>query len=168
LAQDDSALTAFAENRADLVNYAARIMGSRENAEDVVQEAWLRLDDATATRRLDHPLGYIYRVVRNLAYDLTRRASFEKRHFANGQVTETLVEERPSPEETLLHRQQLEIVSQALQELPERTRTAVELHRFRGYKLKDIATHLGISVALTHALVYDGLDHCRRRLQQKT
>jgi RNA polymerase sigma-70 factor (ECF subfamily) len=49
-------------------------------------------------------------------------------------------------------------------ELPERTRIALMMHRFDGFKLRDIAAHLGISVALAHALVYEGLEHCRRRL----
>lgn len=166
MARDKIALATFAEHRAALVDYAAAIVGSRESAEDVVQEAWLRFDTVASTRTLEHPLGYIYRVVRNLAFDLTRRASFEKRHFESGPMPEATVEDRPSPEDALLHRQELAVVMQALQELPARTRLAVELHRFQGRKLKDIAAQLGISVALAHALVYDGLDHCRRRLRR--
>jgi RNA polymerase sigma-70 factor (ECF subfamily) len=53
---------------------------------------------------------------------------------------------------------------EAMAELPERTRIALMMHRFDGFKLRDIAAHLGISVALAHALVYEGLEHCRRRL----
>ena len=165
MGQDETTLATFAANRSALVNYAAKIVGSRETAEDVVQEAWLRLDGATAAP-LQHPLGYIYRVVRNLAFDLQRRSSFEKRHFQPGEKVDDLSAEKPSPEDEALHRQELTIVLQALSELPPRTRTAVELHRFHGRKLKEIAEHLGISVALAHSLVYDGLDHCRTRLRR--
>jgi RNA polymerase sigma factor (sigma-70 family) len=164
LAQEEIALTTFAENRAALVDYAARIVGGRESAEDVVQEAWLRLDTVVGTGRLEHPLGYLYRVVRNAAFDRVRRASLETRHFDTDWAAESVAEDRPTPEDELQHRQELAIVMQALQELPTRTRIAVELHRFRNCKLKEIAEHLGISVALAHALVYDGLDHCRRRV----
>jgi RNA polymerase sigma factor (sigma-70 family) len=164
--QDETTLATFAANRSALVNYAARIVGSRATAEDVVQEAWLRLGGITAARPVEHPLRYIYRVVRNVAIDLQRRSNFERRLFPAGQDSETLAEAAPSPEDETLHRQELAIVLQALSELPARTRTAVELHRFHGRKLKEIAEHLGISVALAHSLVHDGLDHCRTRLRR--
>lgn len=166
MAPNETALATFTEHRAALVDYAAGIVGSRESAEDVVQEAWLRLDAVAGARTLDHPLGYLYRIVRNLAFDLMRRASFERRHFDSGPGSEHVAEDRPSQEDALRHRQELEIVMLALQDLPERTRIAVELHRFRGCKLKEIAERLGISVALAHALVYDGLDHCRHRVRR--
>ena len=38
-------------------------------------------------------------------------------------------------------------------ELPERTRVALEMHRFGGFKLREIAAHLGISVTVTHELI---------------
>jgi len=164
--QDETTLATFAKNRPALVDYAAGILGSRESAEDVVQEAWLRLDGAAAAQPLRHPLGYLYRVVRNLALDLQRRSRFEKRHFRTGEKAEGISVERPSPEDEALHRQQLAMVLEALSELPPRTRTAVELHRLHGLKLKEIAERLGISVALAHALVLDGLDHCRSRLRR--
>jgi len=163
--QNESALAAFASNRAALVDYAARIVGSRESAEDVVQEAWLRFDGA-AVQPIDHPLAYLYRIVRNLAFDLARRRRFERQHFPGEVQAEKLSAPRPTPEDEALHREELAIVLEALAELPARTRRAVEMHRFQGLKLKEIAAALGISVALAHNLVYDGLDHCRSRLRR--
>ena len=52
-------------------------------------------------------------------------------------------------------------------ELPERTRIALELHRFGECTFKEIAAHLGISVGLAHALVIQGLEHCRARLYRR-
>lgn len=167
MGQDETILATFSRHRAALVDYAARIVGSRDRAEDVVQEAWLRLSGAVAAQPLAHPLGYIYRVVRNLAFDLSRRNSLEKRYFAADAHPEGLAEGRPTPEDEALHRQELALVIEALAELPARTRTAVELHRFHGLKLQAVAERLGISVGLAHALVYDGLDHCRTRLRRK-
>jgi DNA-directed RNA polymerase specialized sigma24 family protein len=60
----------------------------------------------------------------------------------------------------------LRAVQAALLELPERTRIALEMHRFGGATLKDIADFLDISVGLAHALVRDGLEHCRTRLRK--
>jgi RNA polymerase sigma-70 factor (ECF subfamily) len=52
----------------------------------------------------------------------------------------------------------------ALAELPERTRIAVEMHRFGGCTLKEIAEHFGISVSMAQVLVTDGVRHCQSRL----
>ena len=75
----------FIEHRGSLVDYATRIVGSRAQAEDLVQEAWLRFDEVARKRFLDEPLGYLYRIVRNLALDGRRRASLESEVLAGGE-----------------------------------------------------------------------------------
>ncbi len=92
----------------------------------------------------------------------------ESRYIADdfAGATETSAEDRPSPEAEVLHRPQLDIVRAALAELPERTRIALEMHRLEGCKLREIAEHLGISIALAHALIAEGAAHCQRRLRR--
>ena len=151
------------------MSYASRILGNRAEAEDVVQEAYLRLDAAAGRRPLDEPVGYLYRIVRNLALDLRRRLSRDRdRQIRDAEaVAVVLAAERPSPEAEALARDELRVVAEALDELPERTRQALELHRFGGCTFKVIAAELDISVGLAHALVIQGLEHCRERLFRK-
>src|SRR5919109_618018 len=75
----DETLAFFMAHRPNLVSYASGIVGSRAQAEDVVQEAWLRFDDASRLRLREEPLGYLYRIVRNLALDGRRRLAREDR-----------------------------------------------------------------------------------------
>ena len=166
--QDRKMLALYMAHRGALVNYANGIIGSREHAEDIVQEAYLRFDAGHAGRLIDEPVGYLYRIVRNLALDGRRYRLRESRHIAPASETaiDTAVEQRPSPEEQLLARKELDLLAEALAELPERTRIALEMHRFGGCKLKDIAAHLNISVTLAHDLVFQGVEHCRRRLRR--
>jgi RNA polymerase sigma factor (sigma-70 family) len=164
----DETLAFFMAHRPNLVSYASGIVGSRAHAEDVVQEAWLRFDDASRLRLLEEPLGYLYRIVRNLALDGRRRLARETR----GQETyaalagEASASDCATPESEALHKDQLRIVMAAIAELPERTQIALEMHRVGGCKLREIAAHLGISVTLAHSLVADGIEHCRRRLRR--
>ncbi|GAA4115254.1 sigma-70 family RNA polymerase sigma factor [Aminobacter aganoensis] len=157
-------MSIYRAHRVELVDYATAIVGDRARGEDVVQEAFLRLDAASAGRTLDEPVGYLRRIIRNLAIDWIRRRSVEGRHVADSADVEAVAEDRPSQEDVLAYRDELRVVMEAMAELPERTRIALEMHRFEGFKLKDIAAHLGISVGLAHALVYQGLEHCRKRL----
>ena len=69
----------FTRRRGALVDYADGIVGSRAEAEDLVQEAWLRLEKAGRRGRLDQPLAYVYRIVRNLAFDVRRRMTHERK-----------------------------------------------------------------------------------------
>ena len=56
----------YLAHRVELVDYATAIVGDRARGEDVVQEAFLRLDAATAGRTLDEPVGYLRRIIRTL------------------------------------------------------------------------------------------------------
>jgi len=154
----------FIEHRGSLVEYATRIVGSRAQAEDLVQEAWLRFDEVARQRLLDEPLGYLYRIVRNLALDGRRRMALESQIVADS-ATDALFE--PTPEAVALHRDELRLLMAALDELPERTRIAFEMHRFGGCKLREIAAFLEVSLPWAQRLVADGLLHCRRRLKRK-
>ncbi|THF66968.1 sigma-70 family RNA polymerase sigma factor [Pseudothauera nasutitermitis] len=156
-------LDLYLTHRSALIDYAASIAGARATAEDVVQEAWLRFEHA-AGGNFHNPVGYLYRIVRNLALDLARRTASEQ-HVPDGdEELEVLPANTPSPETQVCDSNALRIVAEALAELPARTRTAFEMHRLGGHTLQEIAGHLGISVGLAHGLVRDALTHCAERL----
>src|SRR6266581_8839636 len=80
-------LKLYLTHRSALINYATRIVGSRAWAEDIVQDAYLRIaamgpneqsivasDNQT---QITHPVAYLYRIVRNLSADWSRRRSTE-------------------------------------------------------------------------------------------
>lgn len=167
--RDQGILGLFMSHRGALVDYASGILGSRAQGEDVVQEAWLRFDGAAKRGFLDEPLGYLYRIVRNVALDGRRRTAVEGRYLSADIAAdaEARAEDRPSPEAEISHREQLAIVRAALAELPERTRVALEMHRLEGRKLREIAAHFDISITLAHGLIAEGVEHCRRRLARR-
>ncbi len=153
----------FVSHRNALVDYAAPITGCRAEAEEVVQEAWLRFSQVER-KHLDQPLAYLYRIVRNLALDLARRAGSSRREEASDEMLAGIAASTPSPEQQLSQQDELRLVANALAQLPERTRIAFEMHRLGGYTLQQIAAHLGISVGLAHQLVRKALTHCAASL----
>ena len=170
LGQDRTAVSLFMAHRRALIDYASSITGSRAQAEDLVQEAWLRFDEASKGRFLEDAKGYLYRIVRNLAVDQHRRTTREQRLISRDdleRVAETCPDETPSPETIALFRDEIRCVMDAMAELPERTRIAFEMHRFGGATLKEIAAFLGISVSLAQMLVVDGAEHCKQRLAKR-
>jgi RNA polymerase sigma-70 factor (ECF subfamily) len=156
----------FIANRGMLVNYATGLVGSRIQAEDLVQEAWLKFNEAASRQLLAEPLHYLFRIIRNLAVDGQRRQDFESRLFKQTSAVDVArtVDEQPTAEDIAVHRDDLRLLGEVLLELPERTRLAFEMHCFEGAKLREIAAVLEISTSAAHLLVVDGIEHCKRRL----
>ncbi|MFK4870528.1 sigma-70 family RNA polymerase sigma factor [Novosphingobium sp. ZW T3_23] len=157
----------ISDQRRDMIRYARKITRDQDDAEEVVQEAYLRLGEMASRQVLESPGGYLTRIVRNLALDWIRRARRHvDTHEADGDtVLLGVAADQPSPEQAALARAEVDRLTAALAELPERMRIAVEMHRFGGAKLREIAEELGISVTLAHQLVTEGVAHCRSRLR---
>jgi len=154
----------FVEQRTALIDYAFPIVGCRAHAEDVVQEAYIRFDAANGKpSAIDNPVGYLFRIVRNLAIDRIRRQSLE-RSLPNADDLDSIPSLAPDAEKTLLYRNDLRRLSAALEELPARTRDAFLMHRVEGLSLQEIADRLSISVARAHQLVRKAMVHGAKRL----
>ena len=156
------------EHRPALVDYAAPIVGSRLTAEDAVQEAYFRfVPPPGPPANIGSPASYLFRIVRNIAIDMTRRVSSEARRDTQlAQATDSAAR-APSPEEETVHREALTLVKTALDELSAETRKAFEMKRLDGETYADIAAHLGISKSSAHRLVQNALTHIMRRMHEK-
>ncbi len=167
MSQQSEALHLFLSHRAELLRQANRITRNHAQAEDILQEAWLRFRAAVAERPPEEPLGYLHRIVRNLALDGARRSGLEDRLFHDRGEADALQvpSDAPSQEAAAISESELRMVERALAAMPERMRLAVQMHRIEGARLKDIAGRLGISVTSAHALVADGVARCRAAIR---
>lgn len=156
----------YRDHRPALVDYAAPIVGDRTRAEDIVQEAFMRLAPAgRAEPPVEQPLGYLYRVVRNLALDWVRRHAVERRRDREDTAAWLVPPTPATPEHELLGREATQRLRDALNGLPERNRRALHLHRFEGHTLQVVAERLGVSVATAHRLVRDAIVQVTLRLE---
>lgn len=166
---DQQVLALFMAHRGKLVSYASGIVGNNAQAEDVVQEAYIRFNAAAVEDRiLEEPVSYLYRIVHNLALDGRRRLAREARHIlpALDRIFEEFPADQPSPETETVDRDEVRAMQAAIAELPERMKIALEMHRFGECTIKDIAEFLDISAGQAHSLVAKALDHCRQRLRR--
>ncbi len=154
----------FLSYRRALIDAAARILGCRAGAEDVVQDTFLKLMDQQSAIVVRQPVGYLFQTVRNLAIDRHRRAALEQRHAACEDDGLLVASDALSPESITLGREALGTVAGALAELPERTQKAFEMYRIRGMTQKEIAAILGVSPTLVNFMIRDAMTHCRDAL----
>lgn len=119
-----------------------------ENAEDLVQEAFLRLHEFLGTgHEVQKPEAFLTRTAFNLAVDASRKEPRDR--FAPEPVEDLpLVDLDPTPEERLATQQRLAQARDVLQRrVSARTREAFLLHRVEGLKHPEIAARMGISVS---------------------
>ncbi|NWB89933.1 RNA polymerase sigma factor [Pseudomonas agarici] len=156
-------LQLYLSHRPALINYAKAVVGERTQAEDVVQDAFLRFNDRQHDP-VEQPTAYLYRIVRNLALDTVRRQASEKRQIQS--PPSWLRPANPlSPEQRALHSADASQIARTLAGLPEQMRIAVEMHRLGGYTLQQIAAHLGVSLSTAHRLVKEAIVHLAASLE---
>ena len=117
---------------------------TREDAEDLIQEAFLRLHQYC--RDENRQDAFLARTVRNLSIDLYRR---EHRDLYVDEPVEELViaDARTAPDEECAHIERLQRVGGVLATLSPRTREIFLMHRIEGYGCAAIARHFQISVS---------------------
>ena len=151
------------EDRQLLLCEALRVLGRRDRAEDVMQDAALRcLESRAIPDRIDSAPGFLRRMVRNLAIDQLRREA--------RQPTETLEPDldcasaADDPAGRLAGRQALRVVAGALDGLPPRTREAFLRHRLDGQSQKRVAADLDLSTARVCGMIAEATRATRAAL----
>ena len=160
----DELIAVFMTHRPNLIKLASRIVGCRCLAEDMVQETMLKICESGIDEDVQTPAAYLFRMVRNLSIDCARRRARERGLAELEEEGTQLAAPCPCPETAMARCQALRIVMSALQELPERTSHAFQMHRIDGVSQRDIASQLHVSPTLVNFMVRDAHNHCRAKL----
>lgn len=159
----------FLEHRGYLRGIAQKIVRTADLADDVLQEAYLKLAKGSYAEEVRKPLSYCCQVVRNLAIDHFRKHAVEAALRADGEDVELLeVPGDVGPEQSLGERQSLALIEEVLATLSPRTRLAFELYRISGMTQRDIGLQLGCSATLVNFMIKEvdqALEGCRHLLK---
>jgi RNA polymerase sigma-70 factor (ECF subfamily) len=152
----------FARDRSLLVGVAYRMLGSVSDAEDIVQEAWLRwarVDTAT----VHDPRAFLVRTVTRLAIDRLRRIQARRETYVGPWLPEPLLTSPDPADDT----DRAESVSMAmlvvLETLSPLERTVFVLHEAFGYSYADIAEILDRTPPAVRQLAHRAREHVQAR-----
>lgn len=141
-----------------VVSFAQRMLNDPMEAEDVAQEALLRLWKAADQWRSEAKVDtWLHRVAYNLCMDRLR----QHRESLPGELPE-MEDETPSPLARLHHHQVSHVVQTALAQLPSRQRAAIVLVHYQESTGREAAKILGIGVEALESLLARG----RKRLRE--
>lgn len=137
-----------------LVAYAGRMLNDRAEAEDVAQEAMLRLWKIAPDWRQGEAkvTSWLYRVATNLCIDRQRR----RRRQAPLEAAGDPADARPGAEEALTDTDRARALQAALDALPERQRQAVVLRHLEGLSNPEVAAIMDIGVEAVESLTARG------------
>ena len=147
---------AFAQlvNRHSGLFYSAayRMCGNVEEAEDIVQEAFLKLWDKPQAYDVSKGAKFttwFYRVVTNLAIDVQRR----KKPQAGGTILDMLADQSPLQDAQMDEQGRQALLERMIQDLPVRQKAALNLCFYEGKSNKEAAEILGVGVKALESLL---------------
>jgi RNA polymerase sigma-70 factor (ECF subfamily) len=145
-------------------NLAKWLTRSHEDAEDIVQEAFLRAFSAFESFRGQDAKPWLLTIVRNTSMTWLKRNRNVGATIGLEEALEDPVERSPDPEEGLLISCDREQVRQALEQLPLDFREAVILREMEGLSYKEISATVGVPIGTVMSRLARGRDWLRRIL----
>ena len=140
------------------------MLGIREDAEDAVQECFLRLIRARSSYRSGMRFSrWFFAILRNVCRDEVRR----RLRAAGGIEKPTARNVELDPSARLELRERVQAAYDAFDRLPEPEREALTLRIHGGLEFSEIAAICGISVEAAKKRAYRGLDRLRRELVRR-
>jgi len=168
---DRTAFRELVENYQGLVyNLGLRILWNNEDAEDVLQETFLKVFDNLDTFRGDSDIGtWIYRIATNAALMKLRSRRRERGQIADIESIEDqeiqpslLNPNAPDPFDELLQQESQEILEKAINALPDIYRVVFVLKDIQHLSTDEIAKILDLS----HEAIYSRLKRARMQLRE--
>jgi len=143
-----------------------RSLGSRELADDVLHETFLRLHRSEAIGAIRQPQSYIFRIALNIAADRRRE---ERRRASHAEILAAirLHEEQPNLSREIEARSDVEALKRALAQLPPRRRAILIAARVDGLSHETIAERFDISRTMVQKELRRAIRHCVEYLEQR-
>lgn len=154
----------FREHASALHIYLIGRVRSAEEAEDIVQETFLKLHSAGNAQDIKRPRAFLFRVATNIMIDhIRRRRSRISETHINGIVEEQAGDDI-SIEDKISSRDFAVAFKNAIVELPPRRRQVIVMHKILHKSYGEIAAELGITRSMVEQHMTRALRHCRKRL----
>ncbi len=169
---ETAALETLVRRYADpLLGYLTRMTSSRQSAEDVFQETFLRVHrKASSFRTSGRFKPWLYSIATHLAVDALRRreptVSLEEKRDERNSLAERLPDPGRSPADAAALADQQTRVREAIATLPPRQRATLVLTYFEGQSYPEAAATLGCSVGTVKTQMSRALRALARRLPE--
>lgn len=147
----------FAALESPLLNYALRLFGDLGVAEDIVQEAFMKLH--AQFEQVREPRRWLYRTVHNLALNHRRDSGkiISLDAQAAGSDANDAADPQPLPDEQIARSEGIGLVRLGMKALDERSREVLRLKFNENLSYKEISAHTGLTTGHVGYLLHHTL-----------
>jgi len=160
--------------RTPLVNYLGRMVGDSATAEDLAQEVFLRIYRARFQYAPSAKFAtWIFRIATNLALNARRDGRYRQLEISIQQVNHSeegdsrvleIPDGQPGAEQQMMARDRAALIRRAVEELPDKQRAAVLLHKYEEMDYDQIAWILNCSESALKSLLFRAYETLRIKL----
>ncbi len=155
----------FREHNRALIAFLQCRLNSHSDAQEVAQEAYLRMLTLHNREEVDSLRGYLFKIAGNLAIDRLRKRKVRNEFAAEQAHDEPVVE--TSPDRHAMAAEQVVGLRRALTELPPKASQAFVMHVIEGRDFGAVAQTMKLSERMVRYHVANALAHCRARVDEK-
>ena len=155
----------FQQYYGELLRFVTAKLGCRDQAADVVQDTFLRVRGVNDLAGIAQPRAFLYKTAMNLMVDLFRRQRVRAEQGACLDLAEHLQSTAPRQDDAVEAKERVQLLHEAIAELPPRCRQVFLLHKFMDLSHAEIAGRLGISKNMVEKHVMKAMTHCRQRVE---
>jgi RNA polymerase sigma-70 factor (ECF subfamily) len=175
-AGDESAFAYLVQKyRRAMVSFMYRMSHNAAAAEDLAQEVFLRVYRSRASYEPSAKFTtWLYRIATNLAVNYARDRRYERPDVTRSLdepdeetgATLDLPDRSATAEQALLRRERMAAIRAKVQELPERQKIAVIMHKYQQMDYREIAKVLKLSESATKSLLFRAYETLREQLKE--
>lgn len=148
-------------------NWLQSRYGAALDVDDVIQESFLRVFEALERAEVSSPKAFFFAVARNAAVDQMRKSKLATTEMRGEWDELEFLDESEGIEETVARNQELELLTEAIQSLPERCRRIFTLCKVYGMSYKQIGKEMGISPHTVSAQITIGVSKVTAYLNER-
>jgi RNA polymerase sigma factor (sigma-70 family) len=138
-----------------------------QDLDDVVQETYVRLFRARRAGGIRSVQAFLFTAARNAACDVFRRQRGCVLDHMEDHAALRVLEEKPDVAEQVSASQELEVLAEAIRQLPHRCRQVFTLRKIYGLSQREVALQLGISEHTVEVQMGKGARRCAEFLRAR-
>ena len=157
----------FEEQQMPLKAFISRLIRKPQDIDDIAQETFVRAFLAEQKGAIQHPKAYLYRIARNLTFEILSKKSNKLTSYIEDSSDYSLLDSGDDIEGIAIVREKLDRVKVAIAEMPPQCQRVFIMHKVYGFKYKEISQQLGISVSTVEKHIMTGLKKCRQSVKSQ-
>ena len=157
----------FLEQQGSLKLFISKFIQRPQDIDDIAQETFIRAIRAETRNDIEFPKAYIYRIARNLSYEFLSKKHVKLTQYIEDCALGELSMPTTDVENTIAVNERMTKVKEAIADLPPQCQRVFIMHKVYGFKYREIASQLGISMSTVEKHIISGLRKCRHAVLKK-